>query len=451
MLQRLQLGCALAAALTLTGTLAAQETAIPHRGESLVVEFGEPTVLDVATKEQERAPIGGAYHERSKLTGDWHGVRNTLRDCGITVDVSATQFYQGVAAGGLEQSFPYGGRNDYFLTLDGEKLGLWQGISFKFHGETRYGQSANFTTGALSPVNEYLLVPAEEGVVSGLTGARVTQMLSESTLVFAGKINLLDDMQQPLTGAHGLDGFLNMSLIFNPILTRTLPYSAFGAGFVYLQDDHPVFSVAVFDTRDASTTSVFDDLFHNGAVIFSSLVLPTSFWGLPGHQGVEGAYSSGRYTNIEKSPYLDPLGGLVFPGPPKAGSWALAYLFDQALWVAADDPNRTWGVFGKLGLADGSPNPVQWNAGAGISGTSPLSGRTRDTFGVGYYHLGISKTLKRSALPLTPLGNEDGVELYYNARVTPWCQITPDLQVIGPFQREVDTAFVVGIRAKLDF
>ena len=167
------------------------------------------------------------------MTGDWFGLRTRLRDCGVTIDVSTTQFYQGVTSGGLDRSFFYGGRNDYFLTLDGEKLGLWKGFSVKIHGESRYGSSANFSTGALSPVNEYLLVPGSTGTVSGLTGMKFTQVLSENTLVYAGKINLLDEILQPLTGATGLEGFQNVSLIFNPILARTLPYSTFGAGFVY--------------------------------------------------------------------------------------------------------------------------------------------------------------------------------------------------------------------------
>ena len=55
------------------------------------------------------------------MTGDWLGVRTGLLDRGVTVDVSTTQYYQGVTTGGLERSFTYGGRNDYFLTLDGEK------------------------------------------------------------------------------------------------------------------------------------------------------------------------------------------------------------------------------------------------------------------------------------------------------------------------------------------
>lgn len=410
-----------------------------------------PTAPECPATPKAPAPFGGPLLERPKLTGDWCGFRETLRDKGITVDVTTTQFYQGVSSGGLDPSFHHGGRNDYFLSLDGEKLGLWRGFSVKLHGETRYGESANFSTGALSPVNEYLLVPASQGAVSGLTGFEFTQALSETLVLSGGKVNLLDHVKQPLTGAHGLEGFLNLSLIFNPILARTLPYSAFGAGGVVLQDGHPVLALSVFDTRDASTTSVFDEFFTDGAVIFGTAILPTKFFGLPGHQGVEGSYSSGRYTNVDKSQFLDPITGLVVPSAPKAGSWAVGYFFDQAVWASPDDPKRVWGVFGKLGVTDGNPNPLRWTAIAGVSGASPIPGRTRDTFGLGYFYLGISDVLKRSALPLTPLRDEQGVELYYNARVTPWCQLTPDLQIVRPFQQQAETVVVVGVRARIDF
>jgi hypothetical protein len=85
-------------------------------------------------------PYAGSCLERSTLTGDWFGVRSTIRDdYGIIFDISSTQFYQGVASGGLRQAFPYGGRNDYFAYVDAAKLGMWQGLSVSLHGETRYG------------------------------------------------------------------------------------------------------------------------------------------------------------------------------------------------------------------------------------------------------------------------------------------------------------------------
>ncbi len=404
-----------------------------------------PALTETPTPKENLLPFGGPFFGRNKLTGDWNVRRNLLLEGGVTLDVSATQYFQGVASGGLEQAFPFGGRDDYLLSLDGERLGLWKGFFIYLKGESRYGESANFLTGALSPVNELLLVPAEKGYVPALTGVKFVQFLSENMEIFAGKINLLFDVRQPLTGATVLDGFLNTSLIFNTILARTLPYSTFGAGFVYLKDKNPIFILSVYDTNSTPTTSGFQSFFNNGVLIYPILNLPTRFLGLPGHQGLQGTYSSGKYTNLSPSPYLDPLNGLIFASPPKAGTWALSYNFDQALYVSPDDPKRLWGVFGSLGIADDNPNPIQWYASAGISGASPIPVRKRDTFGIGYFHLGISGPLKQSAQPFSPLGNEDGVELYYNARIAPWFQMTPDLQVINPFEQQARTALVLGL------
>ena len=43
------------------------------------------------------------------------------------------------------------------------------------------------------------------------------------------------------------------------------------------------------------------------------------------------------------------------------------------------------------------------------------------------------------------------MELFYNAAVTPWFHVTPDLQILDPAQRHNATALLVGIRARLSF
>jgi porin len=397
------------------------------------------------------SPFSGPLFERTKLTGDWFGGRSALAVNGITVDVSNTQFYQGVTSGGLEQEFQYGGRNDYFLNVNGEKAGLWKGLLVTLHGETRYGEAANALPGALMPVNLLLTVPEPNGTSTALTGVKFTQFLSESSLVYAGKINTADDFKQPLTGAGPLNGFQNTALIFNPVYTRTLPYSTFGAGYAYLEDKEPLFMVAVFDTNNTPTVSGFDTFFDNGATVFALLNRQTDFFGRPGHQGVTGTYSSGTYTNIAPTSYFDPGQGLVIASTPKSGSWCLTYNFDQAIYVSPDNPHRKWGVFGNLGIADDNPSPINWFASAGISGASPLEQRKADTFGIGFYYVGVSDPLKNLAPILLPMQNDSGVELYYNVQATPWCQITPDIQIINPFLTRADSSLLFGLRAKIDF
>src|SRR5208282_6233603 len=99
---------------------------------------------------------------------------------------------------------------------------------------------------------------------------------------------------------------------------------------------------------------------------------------------------------------------------------------------------------------DDNPSAIDWFASAGISGASPIRARQRDTFGFGYYYAGVSAPLKDLAPRLLPLKDEQGVELYYNVAVTPWCQITPDLQMIAPFRERADASLLFGLRAKMD-
>ena len=109
------------------------------------------------------------------------------------------------------------------------------------------------------------------------------------------------------------------------------------------------------------------------------------------------------------------------------------------------------GVFGNFGISDGKPNPIRWSAILGIGGSSPISGRKHDTFGIGYYYLGYSDDFKDVAQVITPVRDERGLELFYNVGVTPWCHITPDLQIITPTLRHAETSLVLGLRMKIDF
>ena len=80
-----------------------------------------------------------------------------------------------------------------------------------------------------------------------------------------------------------------------------------------------------------------------------------------------------------------------------------------------------------------------------------MAGRQADSFGVAYFYLGVSEPLKNLVPLLLQLRDEHGVELYYNMAITPWCQITPDLQVITPFRDRAAASLICGLRAMIDF
>jgi hypothetical protein len=169
--------------------------------------------------------------------------------------------------------------------------------------------------------------------------------------------------------------------------------------------------------------------------------------------GLWGAYSSGEYG------ILDPQSITIYPPPTPVlpltnlvrGSWWISYVFDQALWVDPDDPTRSWGVFGNAGISDGEPNPIGWFVILGIGGSSPVSSRKLDTFGMAYYYLGLSDSFRNDIGAIVPVRDEHGLELFYNFGVTPWFHLATDMQVITPILEAADTSLVLGLRAKIDF
>ena len=74
---------------------------------------------------------------REYLTGNLFGGRSGLAEHGVVADLQLTQFYQGVADGGADQTAKYGGKLDYFFTFA-------QGLVV-LHAETPFGQKTEPT------------------------------------------------------------------------------------------------------------------------------------------------------------------------------------------------------------------------------------------------------------------------------------------------------------------
>lgn len=440
-----RLVAALAAGALAAGAAQAQVAPYPVDDE----EFPDPTPAPEAVES-----YGGSILERSTLTGDWGGARDRLAARGFTLDVTGTGFWQGVVDGGDDETDEAGGRVDAYLNVDGEKAGLWPGLFLTFHAEYKGGNDVNDAAGTLFPVNFSLAVPSDSDSVFALTAVTVTQFLSEDWLVYFGKLNTVDDSNQPYTGGGlGLYGFQNGTLLQSPILARTIPYSTFGGGVVYLRDFKPIASINVYDTNNTPTTTGFDSFFDNGATLLAQVNLPTTYFGMPGHQGVSAIYSTGDFVStLGVWEFVNSaLVGELIPLREKDGSWGVLWQFDQALWVDPADPEIAFGVFGNFGVTDGDPNPIEYAGSIGIGGSVPFGTRSAlDTFGVGYFYTAISDEL--IGLPgQLALRDEQGIEAFYNFGLTRWIDITADAQFVRPAFAEVDDAVVLGIRASVTF
>ncbi|WP_406698117.1 carbohydrate porin [Singulisphaera sp. Ch08] len=408
-----------------------------------------PGGRSATTTETTESPTPAA--SSSLLMGNWFGARDALFEKGIDLRTNLSQFYQGVTRGGLRQSFPYGLKLDYFGTIEAEKLFGWEGLFLNLHGESRFGQSVNRDTGSLIPANFALEFPKPTGSASALTNLQVEQFLGPDFVVTFGKLNAADGVNiHPFLGGNGINRFMNEAFVLSPIYGHTIPYSTPGAGLSYLRENDPVFTFLVLDSSGRPDTSGLSRMFRNGATMFASLRLPVTPFGLPGHQTLEMAFATGKFSPLTEDDYV------ILPqrgtnSLRRNGEYVLTYGFDQFIVINAENPNKGWGVFGNASLANEQTNPIHWLLNLGAGGASPLPGRAADSFGVGYYYLGTSRVLRDALRTVSPVRNDQGFELYYNAAITNWFTLAADVQAIDPAQFNARSSFLFGLRAKIDF
>lgn len=382
------------------------------------------------------------------VSGDWFGFRSALVDDGVQLKTNFTQFGQGVASGGLRESFRYGLKFDYFGIIDGEKLIGLDGFLINLHGESRFGESTLFDDGDVLPANFALLFPKETGSASALTNLQFLQFLNAEWVVSVGKINTVDaENIRLLMGGYGTDRFMNTGFVVNPIFGLAIPYSTPGVLICYLPNLDPLFTLFVVDPEGRPDTSGLGRLFNNGASICTQLRIPVEPFGLRGHQVFEAAYSSGRFDSLDGDDYVILPEAGTAPRNLETGTWAVNYGVDQLLVTPPDDPTRGVGFFGNLSVSDGDPNPVRAFFNVGLGGMSPLPGRSVDSFGLAYYYMTMSARLK-AALPLR---DEQGFEFYYNAKLADWFTLALDLQAMDPANLDARSPLIIGLRAKIVF
>lgn len=387
----------------------------------------------------------------TELSVRMNAMAKTMESQGFIYAPGLSQFYQGVAGGGAEQEFEYGGKVDQFVIADSGKLGLWQGFTMTMHAETRFGDDVNREAVGFAPANVAMLYPNADEHDTAITGLSFAQAIDENVQATFGKFNALDLFYSlyPETG-RGVNGFMNASMVIPVSVARVAPLSFLGAGALAYEGKLPQSGILVYDTHDCATTSGFDELFDNGANILGFWRFFTDVNGLPGSQLFGGIWSTGEFVAFEPTEFvIVPDDGLV--APRQRGAYTLLYILEQTLWMDACNTNRNVVLLSQWGLAEPETSPIGWSANVGLQARGLNNARPHDSMGIGYFHTGISENLQDLLRPLHDLHDVDGVEMYYTMAVTPGFQLTTDFQVIEPADSRNDTALVCGLRGTIGF
>ncbi|MHC5060878.1 MAG: carbohydrate porin [Planctomycetota bacterium] len=391
---------------------------------------------------------------RKKLTGDWCGLRSDLAENGIYVDVRLSQFYQGVTSGGKSTNDAYGGKFDYFLNVDGGKLGLWEGLSMSMHAETQFGTSILGDAGAFAFPNTSMLYPLPNYRGTAITGLLVQQALSKNFALAGGKINVVDfwNMVYPHTGG-GVEGFMNTNMLASALpWLRWVNLSVMGGGALVLADDGQIQGgVLAFDTQNSTTTSGFDDLFGKGTAILGVWRFFFDVDGKPGSVLFAGGTSSRDYFSLDESDWaIIPGEGLV--GKKKDNAWSGGVYYDQVLWQAPDNDKKNLRLFTGWSISDGNPSFGKWGGFASVEGWGLVPNCENDRMGVGAFYNQLSSSLKdftsRAGINFR---NVWGIEAYYNAQITPCVHLTPNLQFVSNQNQSDSTAVILGLRVVINF
>jgi porin len=355
---------------------------------------------------------------------------------------------------------------DLWAHIDFMRMGLIPGGLLTVRAEGDFGDSVLSEAGTITGVNYGALMPIgtlNEDTVA-LTNLYYTQFIGKQFGVFAGRFDTFHDgMVMEFAGAGpraGARGFVNTNLVSPQMVAVTTPYvTALGGGLLAKLNDNFAVSAMVLDRRESSRAEGLGNLGDDGWNALMGALAQYRLAGLPGgaQLGVSVVWD-GDFTKLGDGQLLVVGEGLessdeswnVF-----GNFWQYVQVFEDAgaapLHLDDGRPDlRGWGVFAIWGVADEDTNPFTWSVAGGIGGRGLIPGREEDVFGIGYFYSKL-QTGGIVAGAIDSRYGEQGFEVFYEAALTPWMHLTPDLQVVEPGPDGTDTAVILGLRLLVDF
>lgn len=380
-------------------------------------------------------------------------LKQQLQQAGVSLDLVLSGFVQGQASGnndstdinaltnrGTGTGAYGGGRVDALLELDSTRLGLWRGGHVNAHLEVEDGPLPGWRGGAFWPVNTAAILPLIPPGQWSLSSLYLRQRWG-GTRVMVGKVNVIDlQRQSPFFGGWGVDRFQNLALVLPP--TGVTPATLMAAS-ISQQIGNVTLTAMAYDPNDRTVNS-FKGLFADGVNLSLAAQWNGRFWKRSSSLGIAYMVSTTQSVSLEEIYLPSQLRQLGLKSPNN-----LTFNFGHQIWVSAVRPGKGVGIYGRLGVTAGDPNPIQSSLAMGLSGEGMWRSRPWDGFGLGVYRYNWTGGL--STALLTPLQSETGVEMYYSLAMAPWLSLSPNVQIIRPATVGASLLTVLGLRSVFRF
>ncbi len=377
-----------------------------------------------------RTAAADSWQNGDHLTGEWGGERTKLADHGVTIDlVYSTEAFTNFSSGRLL------GHVDAALTVDTEKLGLWDGGSFYALGQNDHGSGVDELVGSITSVSNLAAEPFTQ-----LTELFYQQSLAGDVFqIRVGKQDANRDWGTPRYGGNFLNN--NFGMFPNTPLP-SYPTTGLGAALT-------VRPVPWLATRLG---------LYEGSPAIGGLGLDTAFRDGAGYTAITGAAATRHWGPKGRDDGTTSIG--LWHG---SGSFAEVGMRDMARTFSTDDgflvqddehiflhptnPDDPRGLTISLRFSWARPDRTTISRYAGGSAAwYGIGARHDDSVGLGFGYLALGESLDGTATRPTDEWFVDGS---YKLRLTKFISLQPDVEIYRHPGGTGDDAWIVGARLKL--
>jgi porin len=419
-----------------------------------------------------------AQSANSGLLGTIGGARTVLGRYGITLGITDTETLLSNAAGGVKRGATLQGLTNATMQVNtGEAFGLQGGTinisALQIHGRSLSPyyldnlQSASGTEA--DDATRLWELWYDQAFDNGRIDIRLGQQSIDNEFIVSKYSGLFVNTMAgwPLIPSEDLYGggpayplsSLGARIQAKPSGNTTILAGAFG--------DNPGGGAFSDDAQALDATGAKFNL-KTGALFIAELQYalnapPPS--GLPGTYKIGFWYDTGFFPDQRYGTDGLSLAAADSDGRPRMhkGNYSVYGVIDQTVWQSASDGSRNVNIFARIMAAPDAQNLIGFSFNGGFTLAAPLPGRDDDQAGI---DAGVGRVSSRSAgldrdQGTMVRGGETLVEMTYQAQVTPWLQLQPDLQyVVDPGaglvnpdnnMRRLRNEFVAGVRAVTTF
>jgi porin len=425
--------------------------------------------------------------QRETLTGDWGGLRSSLKDKGFQLGFVYIGEALGNPAGGVGHGAVYEGRLEAFADIDLEKAAGWAGATFHVNAYQIHGRglSANYLGNNLLTASSIEASRAtrlfdlwlQQKLFDGAVSVRAGQLAADDEFVISqyGGTFINSTFGWPaLFAADAASGGPAYPLATPGIRVAVAPSDALTLSAAIFNGDPAGPGTGNAQLRDASGTSfrVGDGAFAIAEAAYASNQ-DKDATGLAATYKLGGFYQRGRFNDLR---YDD--GGRSLADPASSGRPAVRHthigfyaIVDQMIWRREAGSDEGLGLFARIMGDPTAANQIAFYADGGVNYKGAFSERPDDILGVAFAYAGISGEARgadgdtrRFTGTDRPVRDFEAVlEVTYKAQLAPWWTLQPDLQFIfhpgGNVARPGETAgtqampdaIVLGLRTAVTF